>query len=151
MTEVVPQRFMLDSNVYDALIVDPVAEWRLRERVAAGVTVILSTHVQQDELARAPEPKRSRLLSIPAVIVSTNGIVFDESRLDSSRFTVDGRVEFFRTRGWGAMKDALIGATAQYEDAMLVTDDADLRKRAAARGVQVCPTDWFLNFVRRCG
>ena len=59
-----PLKVMFDSNAYDAILAHGDGD-RLRALVDAGRLVIVTTHVQEDELRRIADPaKRERLLAL---------------------------------------------------------------------------------------
>ncbi len=60
-----PSRLMLDSMVFDAIADDDGLRARLVDLVEKGVTELLITHIQADQLASIPdETARKRLLAV---------------------------------------------------------------------------------------
>src|SRR5687767_8264216 len=87
-----PQRLMVDSNVFDLLVVDrDLLAACLRAIVGESLTLVV-THVQADELAAIPDVHSEyRALLIEALehlaeTVVTAGAVVSISRLDLSSF-----------------------------------------------------------------
>lgn len=135
-----PNRFLVDSNVLDAIIDDgalPLVR-RLHER---GALELLVTHVQEDELAAVPAPRRALLAAVPRTLIPTHGLILDVSRLDQARLGSEGVIEALRAARRGGTPDALIGATAEGEGLALVTDDRRLRTRVRAE-LSVPVFDW---------
>lgn len=138
MTKVL--RLMLDTMIYDLLVADPPLLDGLIELVDRGDVEVLTTHVQEDELAAIPDAaKRASIARVPRRQVATSHFVLGTSRLDHARLGEPGDFEALRggMDHLGHTHDALIGATAAYERAVLVTEDARLASRAAAAGVTV--------------
>ena len=79
-------RVMLDSNVYDEVIADEKIRELVQKAVDAGRLTLVSTHVQMDELERASESKRSKLLELHAKTeqVATDGALWDTSTVGRS-------------------------------------------------------------------
>jgi predicted nucleic acid-binding protein len=140
---------VLDSNALDVLSNDPHLYRAAREAVKAGRLALLWTHVTIDELADIADcEKRGRLLLLGASlawVVPTGSFVIGYSRLDAARLADEEDsmgFEEFRRGNLKQTADALIGATAVFEHAMLATRDDKLAKRAQERGVVVVdPTD----------
>ena len=132
---------MLDSNVFDKLVDDRDALALVRRLVESGEVVLLSTHVQADEIARTPDlERRALLMSIPVQHVPTFGFALDYSRLGAARLGDSELLESLRRDNLENTEDALIGATAVFEQATLVSEDRTLAKRARAQGIDVL--DW---------
>jgi hypothetical protein len=134
----VVERFMLDSMIHDKLVDEPGALELVRGAVADGSIVLLSTHIQGDQLARTPDAERaSRLAAVPVESVASYGFVLDVSRFDMARFAEPGTVDRLRGDNLAHTEDALIAETALYEDATLVTEDRTLTSRARAHAIPV--------------
>lgn len=128
------ERYLIDSNIFDRII-DEAGMLDLVSRLHRdGVIELLATHVQRDELANVPDPeRRDRLLTVPVNDVPTFGFVIDVSPLGQARLAPEEPFETLRA-GADRMKrtnDALISMTAQFEQATLVSEDKDMRERAA--------------------
>ena len=77
-------RIMLDSNIHDRLLADPDAPRRVGSLEYSGLIVLVTTHVQCDELSETDEPKRSLLLKL--------GLKFEETPTSGSNLTLGARV-----------------------------------------------------------
>ncbi len=130
------QRFMLDSMVLDELAASDAARECAIRRIERGELALLITHVQRDQFADAPAEKQALVATIPLEMVPTYGLVVGVSRIGMARIADRDDVEPFRTAGRGKMTDAPIGATARWEDAVLVTNDHGLEAKAIAAGVE---------------
>jgi predicted nucleic acid-binding protein len=134
----VADRYLIDSNIHDKLVDTPGALELADQLVRRGTVSLLGTHIQADEVAAIPDPERARLLaSVPVEAVPTFGAVYGLSRFGMARFGDSEQIESLRRGNPDHTKDALIAATAKYEDATLVTEDATLAKRARSEGIAV--------------
>jgi rRNA-processing protein FCF1 len=132
------EQFLIDSHIHDRIIDVPSALDLVTKLVRNGTIRLLTTHVQADELARTPdEQRRAALMAVPAERVLAYGFVLDTSRLDEARLGESGPIESLRRGNPVHTEDALIGASAQYENATLVTEDRTLRFRAGEQGIPV--------------
>src|SRR5665213_3480847 len=78
--------FMLDSNAHDAILHHGLSK-KIAELVGTGRIVILTTHIQQDEIAETPDlDKRANLQSIGAKRVATSGALWGLSRWGAAEF-----------------------------------------------------------------
>jgi hypothetical protein len=121
-------RVVLDSNALDVLSNDPYLYTAVREAIKAGRLALLWTHVTIHELADIADcEKRGRLLLVGASlawVVPTGSFIIGYSRLDAARLADDEDsigFEEFRRGNLKETADALIGATAVFEHAMLAT------------------------------
>lgn len=136
------RRVVVDANAIDLFIDLQGAEEFVRSSVDHGQLEVLYTHITIDELAATPDQeRRSRLLLLLVGLghlVPTGAFVLGFSRLGYGRLTSDGEaLEAFRSGNVVHTRDALIAATAQYEQCALVTNDRRLTNRARERGVEV--------------
>lgn len=135
-----PLVVMLDTHIYDLLAAAQPELCTLTASVQARQLVLLITHVQEDQLARIPDPeKRERVASILHLCqrVPTSDFVLDFSRLDMARLGTGETVKAIRRDNSKHTEDALIAATAAYEGGILVTEDKVLKKRAQSHGLTV--------------
>lgn len=138
---------MLDSNVHDLIAADQAVLRVLRERIAEGSIKLVSTHVQRDELSRAPEPKRAALMAIYGLTenVSTAGAVWDVSSWDECSWGSDeGNASIAALTGGNAKhaEDALIAATASCEADVLVTNETRLAAKIRRANISVKVWSW---------
>ena len=130
-------RAVLDTMIFDRIVATWGLTRRIRWLVEAGVLTILTTHIQEDELAEIPSWwKRARIARIPRVRVPTSELVWDISRFDHARIGTGEPLEQIRGTKRHT-KDGLIGATALFESAVLVTEERRLTRRASDAGVTV--------------
>jgi predicted nucleic acid-binding protein len=132
-------RIMLDSNVHDLVAADPSTLAAIKQRIADGQLKLISTHIQRDELSRAPEPKRTQLLKIYGLAekVSTTGAVWDVSSWDECSWADDATSAAIVAMVAGNTKhaeDALIAATASDEADALVTNETRLASKIRRAG-----------------
>jgi hypothetical protein len=87
---------MLDTNVFHRLEDRPDVVGRLQRLVDAGEVVLLSTHVQRDQLAAHPDwQAREELRRRLTVEVLTGGLVWDHSNWGEARWMPDHDVAMF--------------------------------------------------------
>jgi hypothetical protein len=151
VTDPSPRQFLIDSNIFDRIADDPAAGDLVRSRVAEGVVELLVTHVQEDEIAAIPDEQRRRRLgnAVPRRVVPTHGAIWDVSKWGAARWTGEAVAADLKAIGRrNAAKDALIATTALWDEATLVTEDADLAEDASARGAVVMGWATFEAWLR---
>lgn len=136
------RRVVLDSNAIDPIAEQPDGYEAIRSAVDAGRLEVLFTHITVEELARVPDPERRSLLLLVLIdlgyLIPTGAAVVGFSRLNFCRINDDTEAfEAFRSGNVVHTRDALIAATAQFEQCALVTNDQRLTGRARERGVEV--------------
>lgn len=142
-------QIMLDTNAIDALTDDDDALRLVNQATDAGRLRLLVTHVQDDEIARIPDPdRRLRRKRLATSVVPTSVFVLDVSRLEMARLG-DGRVyDQVQTDGLHHAADGIIADTAAAEGLPVVTADRRLRARCRALGIEVFPVEELLQRVR---
>jgi predicted nucleic acid-binding protein len=144
-------RFMLDTMIFNHIVDDPAFAMVVRNAAHSGSITIVSTHIQEDQIADNPDDeKREAISRIPRTVVPTTGFALDVSRLDMARFANDetsATIERMGQRHLKNTKDALIAASARDEADAIVTDDKTLRKRIRREGLNV-PLFTFEEFRR---
>ena len=127
-------KLMLDTQIYDLIVDTPGMTERLNELSREGKVVVLSTHIQEDELAEIPDKrKRAAVARIVKEKVPTSGAIWDISRWDEGTWG-DGSsggmsIDEVRSPSAGHGKDALIATTAARDADILVTNDTRLANR----------------------
>ena len=127
-------RALLDSMIFDEIVADAQFKADVLKAIGAGDLVIVTTHIQQDQLASIPDQaKRVAIASIPRTALPTGAVVWDSSRWDEAKFD-DGvgpvkLGQIFRGNVRD-IPDALIATTLDSAD-VLVTEDKKLAKRVA--------------------
>ena len=143
-----PDRYLLDSNIFDKLVDEPGASEIAKRAAASGTTELITTHVQADEIAATSNVARREQLLVALSLARqepTLGFVLGYSRLGEARLSESEPFESLRAGDdrLTRTRDALISSTAQYEGATLVTEDADMRARASAAGIPAIGWDEF--------
>ena len=123
-------RAMLDTMVFDALEADPDGLLAVREAVRRHRLALLSTPVQEAQLAAVPDPARRKRLqrAVPREAVPAVGL----APYDVGRHAAD---------------NAILDTTIARAD-VLVTEDRRLAEAAAAELVQVWRVADLVAFAR---
>ena len=128
-----PVRVMVDSNFYDALHADSEFKALVEKRQADGRLTILSTHVQETELAKIPQDRNvGQAQAVVAESVGASVFVLDYGMLDVDRFGTEESSDAYHRIHRGNNKnieDAMIGATATTDADILVTNDKKFTSR----------------------
>jgi predicted nucleic acid-binding protein len=113
---------MLDTNVFDGIVGTPGLVDRLNRLTRTGRLAILTTPVQEQELAGMADPTRRRTAQrVERQVVPTG---------DAPEGAGPSAASLMPTpKHW---RDAAIGATASAAADLLVTEDAGLARRLAA-------------------
>lgn len=132
---------MLDTMIFDHVVADAPLFEAVKEAAEAGRITIVTTHVQEDQIAAIPDAdKREAILRIPRSIVPTTGFAMGVSRLGMAGLTneeTSATLERIGQRHLKTVKDALIAASASSRADALVTEDNTLRKRIEREGLKV--------------
>lgn len=135
---------IVDSNAYDFLVATPEVQRAAVSAHESGRVTLLMTHIQYDEILAIPtdDPtkaaKRSAIVGLPCVFAPTYGLVVGTSRIGWARVVGQSDdVDRFRSPDRNHTNDALLAATAEYEQAVLVTNDDRLANFAARHAVEV--------------
>jgi predicted nucleic acid-binding protein len=134
------QPFVIDSNIFDKIADERGAASLVGRLVGRNAIELLVTHVQIDEIVATPDAARRKhlLSSAPYREVPTHGALYDASKYHKARYTskpVERDIAAIQRRN--KAKDALIGTTAKWDGATLVTEDDDFAQDATAQGVAV--------------
>ncbi|MBK5286971.1 MAG: hypothetical protein JJE46_00760 [Acidimicrobiia bacterium] len=145
---------IVDCNGYDFLVAADEIKQAAIEAHKSGRVTFAMTHIQYDEILDIPDDKaakRSAILEIPYVFTPTYGFMLDLSRLGYARLVGDAiEVDRFRSEDRNHSEDALLAATAEFEKAILVTNDDRLTNVAArfGDGVEVWRPERLVEFLR---
>ena len=154
---IIPYRVMLDTNIFDELLADPGSQQVLNDLIKRNVIVILTTHVQADEIAATPDSRAGHRVALQAMYarlqmteIATSGAVWDVSKWNRSRWG-DGagglRIGDIMRSNPEDAEDALIAITADANaDVFVTAETKDLPKRIRARGTALKVLD-FSAFV----
>jgi hypothetical protein len=128
-----PLRVMIDSNIVDALFNDPDTA-TIVTRLQKGAAIrLLITHLQEDQLARAPHHIRKTLKLLNPATAITSGAIWNVSGEKSSNpdtATEESSVEGGNQRSFKHWVDTMIALTAKCRVDAFVTNDRDLRSAA---------------------
>jgi hypothetical protein len=139
-------RFMLDTMIFDCIVADALLTDEVIQAVDAGRLTIVTTHVQEDQIAAIPDfpdgqrEKKTAISRIPRRIVPTTGFAFDISSLGMASFAdeeTSATIERIGRRRLRDVADGLIAVSARAEADAFVTNDAELQKRILREGVNV--------------
>lgn len=76
---------MIDTNVYDKIVACDGLVLRLTDLIRDEKIVLLTTHVQNDELAKIADIEKLReVLKVPTKTITTSGSVWDVSKWNNS-------------------------------------------------------------------
>lgn len=141
-------RFVLDANIYDHLIATPEIQQAAIAGHESGQVEFLMTSIQLDQITAVPDAgRRNAMAAIPFVITPTYGSVLGLSKLGLARFGESEQIDVVRSDQGNHTEDALLATTAKYEDAILVTEDKRLARRASELGVEVWGTKKLVSFI----
>jgi hypothetical protein len=129
-------RFVLDCDAYVTLVEHTSAKAAAIRAADAGEIEFLMTHFQWDEIATLSDRDvRLSICEIPRRNVPTHRVIREALRSRVAVGPAPSDISSMIERGWN--RDFLVSVTAQYEDAVLVTDDIAMWERATAEQVEV--------------
>jgi predicted nucleic acid-binding protein len=143
--------FFLDTMIFDKIADEPGAAALVGGLVEHRAIELLVTHVQMDQIAAIPdEGRRKQLLSrVPCRVVPTHGAIWDVSKWDMARYTSEPvERDIAGIQGRNNAEDALIGVTAKWDGATLVTEDRTFARDASALGIAVLTWPQFIARLR---
>lgn len=140
-------RVMLDSNVHDLIVANPATRDAINRRINDGRLRLIATHVQRDELSRAPADRRDALLCVygQAISVNTKGAIWDVSNWDEANYGTDDEnasIDAMMSGNPKHAEDALIASTASGEADALVTNETRLASKIQRAGFSVKVWSW---------
>jgi predicted nucleic acid-binding protein len=147
-------RIMLDTMIYDAIVANPEAMRLVMFLTEKGTLNIVTTHIQEDQLAGIiDDAKRRAVLSIPTSKVTTNGAVWNLSKWDECTWgsdKTDTAINDLIKCNPKHAPDALIGVTASSAADILVTADKQLTARIKVSDLKLKVLDFegFVNLLR---
>jgi hypothetical protein len=131
-----PLRMMIDTNIVHALSSDPDTLLMVTKLQASGMVQLLITHLQTDQLSKAPQHIRKTAKTLDLMIINTNGWVWDVSKWDQSDWADEtmlkrlARVQGIKKRTSKQWADTLISVTAASGADVYVTNDRQARNAA---------------------
>jgi hypothetical protein len=129
-------RAMIDTNIVNALSVDPDTLTMVTKLLASGRVQLLITHLQGDQLSKAPPHIRKAAKTLDLTIINTDGVVWDVSKWDRSNWADEptkkrlSRVLGKKKRSSKQWADTLISVTAAGRADVYVTNDKQARNAA---------------------
>lgn len=97
---------MLDTMIFNHIVDVPVFAKVVRDAAHGGSITIVSTHIQEDQIADNPDgQKREAISRIPRTVVPTTGFALDVSRLGMARFADDDMSETIGRMGQRHLKN----------------------------------------------
>jgi predicted nucleic acid-binding protein len=138
---------MIDTMVFDALHDDPDGRAAIDDAIRHGELVLLTTHVQEDQIAAIRDNARRKALQrLPRTVVPSSVVVEGVSRTGRAR--VNPGSAYARMRDVRHFQDSLIAdATAAQAD-LLVTDDRRLAREAYDAGSDVWSSAELLDWAK---
>jgi hypothetical protein len=124
---------MIDANIVHALSADPDTLAMLTKLLVSGTVQLLITHLQGDQLSKAPPHIRKTARTLDLTIINTDGVVWDVSKLDRSDWADEttkkrmSRVQGMKKRSSKQWVDTLISVTAMGGADVYVTNDKQVR------------------------
>jgi hypothetical protein len=146
---------MLDSNAFDRIVASPDIDNQLVLLFNNGRLMLLTTHVQADEIAAIPDQHRRELFQAVTTIEKLTSVaVWDRSRWDKAEFGDDEANAIYERLQGGNPKrsnDAIVGVTALRKADAIVTEDADFRTRLQKEvgQLQIWTFDQFIQELTR--
>ena len=130
---------LADTMILDQLVEDEETLRLVEELSGRGMLDLVVTTVTERQVADIKnEVKRERLRAIPRRAVGTVGFIVGYSLVGVDRLGPSGPIEAIRTGRLKETQDALIAATADFDELPLVTEDVRLRRKAECDlGLQV--------------
>jgi hypothetical protein len=131
-----PLRAMIDTNIVHALSADPDTVAMVTKLLANGMLQLLITHLQGDQLSKAPPQIRKTARTLDLTMINTDGIVWDVSKWDRSDWADEetkkrlSRVQGMKKRSAKQWADTLISVTAAGGADVYVTNDKQARNAA---------------------
>lgn len=147
-----PFRCLLDAMILDKIAEDDRLLDEVRQLSDEGRLELVVTSVTERQLEPITEElKRSQIASVPRRVIGTVGFILDYSQLDVDRLGPDEPIEAIRKGRRKETADALIAATAEWDELLLVTEDARLRRAVERRGTPVCGWEQLRHEIERLG
>jgi hypothetical protein len=131
-----PLRAMIDTNIVHALSADPDTSAMVAKLLASGTVQLLITHLQGDQLSKAPPHIQKTAKTLDLTIINTDGVVWDVSKRDLSDWADEttnkriSRVQGMKKHSSRQWADTLISVTAAGGADVYVTNDKQARNAA---------------------
>ena len=144
-------KLMLDTQIFDHLTAKPTLISTLNLLQENKKVAIISTHIQEDELAGIKDKEKSRTIArINRVLVNTTGAVYGVSKYGRSTYgdgsTSSVSIHDIRPPNTNNhTHDALIATSASRHADIFVTEDKRLRNRLESLTQKKCKIWNFLE------
>lgn len=139
---------MIDTMVFDALSADPPGREAVLAAIAARRLRLVTTHVQERQLADIRDPVRRKALQrIPREVVASAAPVLAVSRSGRPVLGPSPETHAIR-RGPRHVADDVIAEVARARADCLVTEDRRLAEDARARGVETWTVATLIAWAR---
>jgi predicted nucleic acid-binding protein len=143
------RKAMLDTMVFDALSADQAGLDAVLDAVRHGHLLLVTTHVQEDQLAAIKDAvKRKALQRIPRRVLPTSVLIAGVSRTGRARLGPGSEYDALRHASKHAEDEIITDTTAARAD-VLVTEDKRLIADAQSRGLTVWRTAELIAWARR--
>jgi predicted nucleic acid-binding protein len=137
---------MIDTMVFDALHDDPEGRAAVLAAIRFGELRLLTTHVQEDQIAAIRDPvRRKALQKLPRTVVPSAVRVEGVTRTGRARVSVDS--PYARMREMRHYQDGLIADASAARADLLVTDDRRLAREAFDLGNDVWSSAELLEWA----
>ena len=138
---------MIDTMVFDALHDDQDGREAVLDAVRAGELHLLTTHVQEDQVAAIRDPVRRKALQrLPRTVVPSPVVVEGVTRTGRARVSPDN--PYARMREVRHFQDSLIADATAARAELLVTDDRRLAREAHDLGNDVWSSAELLDWAK---
>ncbi len=139
---------MIDTMVFDALDADPAGRDVVLAAIARGHLRLVTTHVQERQLADIRDPVRRKALQrLPREVVASAAPVVAVSRSGRPVLGPSPETHAIR-RGPRHVADDVIAEATRARADLLVTEDRRLADDDRGRGVDVWNTDALVAWAR---
>lgn len=138
---------MIDTMVFDALHDDPAGLAAVLEAIRHDELHLLTTHVQEDQIAAIRDPARRKALQkLPRTVVPSAVAVDGVARTGRAR--VNPNSHYGRMRDIRHFQDSLIADASAARADLLVTDDRRLARDAYDLGNDVWSSAELLEWAK---
>ena len=138
---------MIDTMVFDVLHADPSGRDAVLAAIRAGRLRVVTTHVQEGQLADIRDAVRRKALQrIPRVVVGTAAPVLAVARSGRPALGPSAETDAIVSGPRHMADDVIAGAALAHADC-LVTEDRRLAEDARARGVETWGVDDLVGWA----
>lgn len=139
---------MIDTMVFDALHADPPGREAVLAAIAAGRLRLVTTHVQERQLADIRDPVRRKALQrLPREVVPTSAPILAVARDGRPRMAPSPETRALRI-GPRHVADHVIAEAARAHADLLVTEDRRLAEEATGAGLETWTVQALTRWAR---